>query len=370
MSIRVGTLEVSDVRVGTTRASKMMVGTTQVWPAGGPQPSGDYFDFLTVTGTSWTQAGDGEVSVRISRAVINPPDQQGNTPPTFVAGDYWRLTNESQGGAVVAEGPLNSVDDTTDPGWIRLQWDTSIPNIAVAGETWRLAPQPAYVTEAINLGAIFVLNGDMDAVSGSPVIGGFDPGIPAIDGMNFWRGSAGAPATATFTPPANQPFTIAAILWDDPTTHSGTGSDPAASIEDPGSQATRTYDLDMQRDTSFRQQSHWRHNSGAGLLKRETVIESANAPGYVLSIMTIDPAASMLYQDQYGSTSLGWVASSKSGAAPALSDGNPVTASILMVIDDPNHAGAVSGLAYFPRLLTPTERQQLLDALPTLEAQP
>lgn len=137
MPVLLGATEVADVRVGAAQASKVYVGAEQVWPSSAAPA---YYDFLTVTGTSWTQAGDGEVSVRISRAIINPPDQQGNTPPTFNAGDHWTLTNESQGGAIIASGPLDSVDDTTDPGWIRLYWNTSIPNISTAGETWRLTP--------------------------------------------------------------------------------------------------------------------------------------------------------------------------------------------------------------------------------------
>lgn len=153
---------------GATLLDAVYRGAEQVWPPPAPPV---YYDFLTVTGTSWTQAGDGEVSVRISRAIINPPDQHGNTPPTFVAGDYWRLTNESQGGAVVAEGPLNSVDDTTDPGWIRLQWAASIPNIAVAGETWRLTPVASYINVALGLGADIVVDGASELVSGSPLNG-------------------------------------------------------------------------------------------------------------------------------------------------------------------------------------------------------
>lgn len=132
-----GTVRPDALYAGAQAVSKVYWGTEQVWPLSAATA---HYDFLTVTGTSWTQAGDGEVSVRISRAIINPPDQQGSTPPTFVAGDHWRLTNESQGGAVIAEGPLSAVDDTTDPGWIRLYWNTSIPNVSVAGETWRLTP--------------------------------------------------------------------------------------------------------------------------------------------------------------------------------------------------------------------------------------
>lgn len=67
----------------------------------------------------------------------------------------------------------------------------------------------AYATEAISLGAVFVQDGGVDAITGLPLVGGTNPSV-SVDGLGAWQGNWTFSMGNQLTPPGGT-WSFAAI---------------------------------------------------------------------------------------------------------------------------------------------------------------
>lgn len=103
---------------GATTVDAVYRGAEKVWPP--PPLPDDYYGYMWLSGTGWSEAGPGEANTRVKRLIVNNADHVGKGPPPWGVGDRIEVA-DSTGALLYTMSAIAQVD-TTDPDRTRYRF--------------------------------------------------------------------------------------------------------------------------------------------------------------------------------------------------------------------------------------------------------